>query len=188
MARKSGRSKELKNSMMKPGKQIINQAIEEAREKLKQYQEEEKAAEEMSGGGGGKGGKDKIGGGNILGGLVGNKGNPMAEFLGELGGSALVMAGGFVAGILQGMNESAENFDFNNRYGFASTPKNLNSEEEEVYRNALIEAFGYTAFQVGGWKDWQTAEEYVNNGGFQNGDKGGSILGLLQDGEYYKVR
>ena len=44
MARKSGRSKELKNSMMKPGKQIINQAIEEAREKLKQYQEEEKAA------------------------------------------------------------------------------------------------------------------------------------------------
>lgn len=165
MARKSGRSKELKNSMTKPGKQIINQAIEEAREKLKQYQEEEKAAEEMSGGGGGKGGKDKIGGGNILGGLVGNKGNPMAEFLGELGGSALVMAG-----------------------GFASTPKNLNSEEEEVYRNALIEAFGYTAFQVGGWKDWQTAEEYVNNGGFQNGDKGGSILGLLQDGEYYKVR
>ena len=188
MARgKSGKSKDLKNSMTKPGKQIINQAIEEAKEKLKQYQEEVKASEEMSGGGG-KGGKDKIGGGSILGGEIGNKGNPMAEFLGELGGSALVMAGGFVAGILQGMNESAENFDFDNRYGGVSTPKNLNSEEEDVYRNALIEAFGYTAFQVGGWKDWQTVEAYVNNGGFQNGDKGGSILGLLQDGEYYKVR
>ena len=190
MARKSG-SRAKSNGMQKPGKDIIQRAVEEAKERLKEYQEEAKAAQEgMSGGkkgGGAKGGGDNSFG-SLLGREYGNKSNPMAEFLGELGGSALVMAGGFLTGILQGMNESAENFDFANQYGFISTPKNLNSEEEDVYRNALIDAFGYTGFQVNGWKNWMSAEEYIAQGGFQNGDNGGSILGLVKDGEYYKVR
>ena len=148
--------------MQKPGKDIIQRAVEEAKEALKQYQEEVKASQEgMGGGDGKKGGGAKGGGdnsfGSLLGGEFGNKCNPMAEFLGELGGSALAMAGGFLTGILQGMNESAENFDFANQYGFISTPKNLNSEEEDVYKNALIDAFGYTSFKVNGWKNWISA-------------------------------
>lgn len=191
MTRQS-RHKSKNKGVAKPGKEIIQRAVEEAKEVLKEYQDEKKASQQnMSGGANKKGGGARGGGdnsfGNLLGGQPESKRNLMAEFLGSIGGSSLVMGAGLLAGILQGMNESAENFDFANRYGIVNTPKNLNSKEEDIYRNALINAFGYTGFQVNGWKNWMSAEEYIEQGGFQNGDRGGSILGLLQDGEYYKV-
>lgn len=154
------------------GRAIIKQAIAEAKEELKAYQQEQAmldAADDMFGG---KGGKD-LGGNMELFGAIGE----------AFGGLALGVFA-FAAGILSGALESANDYDSFGRG--SNVPSGLTDDEMEIYQQALIAAFGFTDFQVGAWLNWVSVEEYVTDGGFMDGDNGANIRGMLQDGEYYR--
>jgi hypothetical protein len=178
MGRKSGNSKG-RSKATKDGKAIIQQAISEAKEVLEQYKMAKQMEEELNGGGEGGGkGFDKME-------ALGKVGEGLAETFGRGAATAMAIGGGLIAGFVMGALESSNNYDFNNRYG-QKTPTNLSDDEREVYQEALINAFGFTAFQIGDWQNWVPVDDYVSSGGFQDGDKGGSIKGLLQDGDYHK--
>lgn len=151
------------------GRAIIKQAIDSAKEELRAYQAKQAmldAADDMFGGKG-------FGGKMALFGAIG-------EAFGGVALGIFAFAVGFIGAAL----DSANNFDGFGR-GF-NVPNGLTDDEIEVYQQALLDAFGYTGFQVGDWTNWESVEDYVLNGGFMDGDNGSNIRGLLQDGKYYK--
>lgn len=151
------------------GRAIIKQAIAEAKEELRSYQQEQAMLDEADDMLGGKGGKG-FGGEMDLFGAVG-------EAFGGLALGIFAFAVGFIGAAIDSANGFGRGFN---------VPDNLNDDEVEVYQQALLDAFGYTGFQVGDWTNWQSVEDYVSDGGFMDGDNGSNIRGLLQEGEYYK--
>ena len=154
------------------GNQIIEDAIDYAKEALDTYREEmalEDAVGEIA-----SVGKASAGLGGMVSGFFESVGGALV-----LGVGALVI--GFISGALASLNGGLLFAGF-------KVPGDMDNDELEVYQNALIEAFGYTGFQVDTWDNWVDAESYIYNGGFTNEDNGKGIKGLLQDGEYYRIR
>ena len=164
----------LKKSEAPNGNEIIKEAIEEAKEALAEYREMQ-ALEE---------GAESFFGGGFFGRDKSTKISGVSALLGALFGGEIV--GGmiaFIGGLFAGLMSDSSLFD-----GF-ETPGDMDPDELEVYQDALIDAFGFTAFQVDDWTNWVDVEEYVlYQDGFTKENNGSNIKGLLQDGEYYRIR
>lgn len=164
----------LKKSEAPNGNEIIQEAIEEAKQALAEYREMqalEEAAESLFGGGFfGRDKNTKISGGSVFLGVL---------FGGGIVGGMISFIGGLFAGL---MSDSSLNDGF-------ATPGDMDPDELEVYQDALIDAFGFTAFQVDDWSNWVDVEEYViYQDGFTKENNGSNIKGLLQEGDYYRIR